>query len=718
MYLRARDVVCALLTAIAIQAQCCAQESGSGQWTLSTVSSAGDTDQAAPSKLNNVLLRREGREAITCSDTGEACVWDTVAGKVLRRIVSGEIETAWCIALSPDERQLVIGGKGKALHVRDVESGELTGRLDWATTIYSAGFLPDGKTVLFADSDGVVVRWEPGSETVQGKWDLAEDSITAMHISADGTAFVTGDRDGNVALWQFSELESSTPDEKPVAEVEFEGLNNTTCCLRFSPDQTRLAGVDYSGGIALWDIQTGKLLWLESDAVDEACWVEFFDNTRMAVVNGDNRLLLLVCETGEFEDQKIPMPDLAGFTLSRDGSQLWFGGNTMPFAWDHASASTVFPPEEIMPFGRVLEDMDFAPDNQALILTCREHPACRMNLSTGTIDWVLESEASHELEPSAKTIVTREGLVRVDTTRACLFDWSGEFRETANSESAIVLAAANRDTAKVLHADEKRQYHLDPFGSDEPRSESSDAFYLHGGKAGWLSNNHIAVFRNTRTLSIIDVAQGKETASREFRDGREMLDLVQGGMAIKRDAGLPLILCTDLTGSVSAREEDIEKWYRELDHDDFEIRETALRSLAGQGKDVIDRLQALGGETAEQRVRLRRLGQLALNRWVPDLSRETRWAETDLETVDCLCFDSSLRFLLVAVHADGQPELRIYTIQGDEVRFAESFPLRLRARFLRRAWDDPDLFAVAYSSGVVDVIRIGVPNASGASGGR
>jgi hypothetical protein len=82
------------LTAVALQAQCCAQQSGSGQWTLSAVSSAGDTDQAAPSKVNNVLLRREGREAITCLETGEACVWDTVAGKVLRRFVPGEIATA------------------------------------------------------------------------------------------------------------------------------------------------------------------------------------------------------------------------------------------------------------------------------------------------------------------------------------------------------------------------------------------------------------------------------------------------------------------------------------------------------------------------------------------------------------------------------------------------------------------------------------------------
>jgi WD40 repeat protein len=53
--------------------------------------------------------------------------------------------------------------------------------------------------------------------------------------------------------------------------MEFEGLSNMTCCLTFSPDQTRLAGVDYSGGIAFWDVPTGKLVWLEAEAVDEAC---------------------------------------------------------------------------------------------------------------------------------------------------------------------------------------------------------------------------------------------------------------------------------------------------------------------------------------------------------------------------------------------------------------------------------------------------------------
>jgi hypothetical protein len=63
--------------------------------------------------------------------------------------------------------------------VRDAESGERTGRPDWEKTINAAGFLPDGKTVLFADSEGVVVRWKPGSETVFGKWDLSDNSITA-----------------------------------------------------------------------------------------------------------------------------------------------------------------------------------------------------------------------------------------------------------------------------------------------------------------------------------------------------------------------------------------------------------------------------------------------------------------------------------------------------------------------------------------------------------
>lgn len=707
-----QTIVCALMLVVLPRASCLGQETSSGQWTISTIYSAGARDLAASSKINNVLLRKDGREAITCTENGEVCVWDTNAGdaKVLRRYFSSEIETAWCIALAADERKLAIGGKGTAIHVLDAESGNLTDQLAWESTVYAMGFLPDGKTLLFADSDGVVALWPPGAETVSGQWDLGNDSITALHVASDGESFVTGDRDGNVALWRFPDLENVKADEKPEPVLEFVGLENTVCCLRFSPDQTRVAGVDYSGRIVLWTVQSGKQLWLESKEVDEACWVEFFDNERMAVVTGDGQLLLFECQNGGFRNHEIPMPDLAGFTLSRDGSLIWFGGNTIPFGWDSESGRLAYPPEDKIPFAHALQDVDFAPDNQSLIFTGVKQRPFRLNVATGIIESFSEEEIGPELESGAKTIVTRERLIRHNTELAYLFDWSGKQTEKAHSESGLVIAGPGKTSAVILRSDAQGNYRIAPLSSSNPGGEGQEeAANLSEGSAGWLSDNHLALLMNSRTLSIIDVNTGGEVKSTDLQDVIGILDTVNGGLAIGRRTGLPAIYCTHIETSLAAGEDEIHKWYRELDDDDFQTRENAMHSLAGQGREVIDRLPSQFGASAEQKVRLQRLGQLVSSRWLPDLSGEMRWIDTDIESVDCLCFDSALRFLLVGTFRESRPELRVYTLLGGEVRLVASFPLQLRAKALRRAWDDPDLFAVVYATGIADVFRIGTP---------
>ena len=87
-------------------------------------------------------------------------LWDTGTDKEAR-IFAGHSEMVTSVALSPDGRYAVSGGKDSALRLWDVATGRLTwGPWGHSREIYSVGFSPDNKYVLSAGGDSTFRLWD------------------------------------------------------------------------------------------------------------------------------------------------------------------------------------------------------------------------------------------------------------------------------------------------------------------------------------------------------------------------------------------------------------------------------------------------------------------------------------------------------------------------------------------------------------------------------
>ncbi len=167
----------------------------------------------------------------------------------LDRTLTGH-PTAAAIALSPDGKTLVTGGRDKAIKVWDVETGELQKTLQSDSgAIASLAVSPDGKAVVSGSGDRMVRIWDLTSDDRPQM--LADPTgpssylVSRVGISADGETIVSRGWD-HVKIWdrKTGELKTRLPDGEPKT-IEWGPISITGSRPRFSlfaiaPDGNRI----------------------------------------------------------------------------------------------------------------------------------------------------------------------------------------------------------------------------------------------------------------------------------------------------------------------------------------------------------------------------------------------------------------------------------------------------------------------------------------------
>jgi WD40 repeat protein len=201
------------------------------------------------------------RRAIAAGTDKTVRLWDLTQGREVRRY-TGHSHAIWCLALSPDGKEIASGGPD--CHVRrwEVATGEPVKDLpDLPDSIRCLAYTPDGKHLLAACFDGKTHEFDLDTgQRIRTLFDVG-DALLSLAISADGKRVLTGsaDRDRTVRLWDLAtgkELHKMVGHDDRITGVGFLSGNRAVSA---SQDRT----------IRVWDLETGKkLFWLAGHTDD------------------------------------------------------------------------------------------------------------------------------------------------------------------------------------------------------------------------------------------------------------------------------------------------------------------------------------------------------------------------------------------------------------------------------------------------------------------
>ena len=169
------------------------------------------------------------------------------------------------VAFSPDSRALVSASADSALRVWELDHPEACRRYQGHRhQVLSVAWSPDGQRIVSSGKDGSVRVWDPWREPApSGPRVLPVSSyLWCFGISPDGERALTLDpTNGTAVLWDTVKL-------RPTETLAFAGTNNTA--VAWSPDGTTLATGDKLGNVRIWDLANRREV---TNAVVPGYWI-------------------------------------------------------------------------------------------------------------------------------------------------------------------------------------------------------------------------------------------------------------------------------------------------------------------------------------------------------------------------------------------------------------------------------------------------------------
>jgi WD40 repeat protein len=162
-----------------------------------------------PNHATRVIMSADGKfvaSVYTIYDDG-VDILDGRTGKTLRRLPLGKSAEWIVLALSPTRPLLAAVHRG-ALRLWDVTSGK---QLRWTILpegfdIHCLTFSPDGRTLAFAGTPGVIRLVEVATGEVRGHFKGHMAPVKCLAFSPDGRLLASGSEDTTILLWDLSRL--------------------------------------------------------------------------------------------------------------------------------------------------------------------------------------------------------------------------------------------------------------------------------------------------------------------------------------------------------------------------------------------------------------------------------------------------------------------------------------------------------------------------------
>ena len=334
--------------------------------------------------------------------------WDVPSGEEIAALgVEGNV---WCLAFSPDGRQLACGHQ-KGFDVRDARTGRVLAG-PRPGHVASVTYGSDGTLLAAGTFSGRVHLWNTRSlEEVGVIQAESGQAITALAFAPDGRVLAAGGSPpsatrqtlgaASVSLWDVTSLARLARIEDAASgAAHYRGA----LALAFSPDGGRLvAGL---GNSALILLEVPALVELQRlrDQTNEVFAAAFSpDGTRIASGGRDRFLRLWDAETGQLLLKLEGHGDyIYSLAFSPDGSQIATGsGDTTVRLWDSVPPSLRWRerralqlrPEAERLVGRLYDELG---DASAVVARIEEDEALDPLLRTEALHTVLSRQARAE----------------------------------------------------------------------------------------------------------------------------------------------------------------------------------------------------------------------------------------------------------------------------------------------------------------------------------
>jgi WD40 repeat protein len=340
--------------------------------------------QTGPARVPGAALNSDGKLIVTASEDGNARVWDSGTGKLLRTLEGSRGVPLSAASFSLDDRLIVTVSDPRfnIVTVWDAATGQPLGENLHGR---SASFSPDSKSVLTL-SGGDVARISDVSDgraftNLQG----LTGRVTYIAFSDDGKRVMAATSDRRVGVWQAAS-------GRNLARREYAG---DLMPVALSHDGKLIATTDSNRLAQVWDTEADKVSQFgkEGDADSVA-------------LSPDGRFLL-VTMSSEPVSTKVwdigtgrEVTDLPGYSavFSTDGSRLLTVSKDMARVWDAATWGLL---AELRGHGSDINSAAFSPDGKLVVTASKDMTALVWDAETGAVETGLFGDINYGLSSAA-----------------------------------------------------------------------------------------------------------------------------------------------------------------------------------------------------------------------------------------------------------------------------------------------------------------------------
>ena len=368
-------------------------------------------------------------------ELGWVNLWDIAASQVLATF-PGQIHYYTNFAVSPDGEVIAIPGEGDTLNLWHIQSGQLWMVLSGhGGLVTGSAFSPDNRMLVsFSDSGQKAILWElPASRSMgsagqkRGEYPVAAlDSFAIFSLDNKRLALIDPENAARV-------IDLSTgEDSQSGQEVAIFRADGKLQALAFSPDGKLLAGAGLTGKVNIWEIESGKQVFLQklknTGEVEviafspDGSWLTIGTSV-WEIVTGWEKFALLGA------NQRVNLMALDG-----DGSRLITANSQdMVTVWSMTASRDVLT-LELSNNKLFFADLAFSPDGRWLVSS---NPTG--NILVWDFPMLLEMGKQHHHNPGRAALVIEFASGHADMINSLAFSPDGKWLATSSADRTVIL---------------------------------------------------------------------------------------------------------------------------------------------------------------------------------------------------------------------------------------------------------------------------------------